>query len=481
MVLAGVWLATAGIEARELQAFPCGETAPTGALLLRPLASTGEPSPGLIVAEPATGDVRAELETPLIDALFPTPLPGLVLAVSGAELYLFDSIALTAIKIDLGGKSAQDLTPNEVQFRGSAGTRYMLLGSPSFDQVWLVDLTLGAAADLTASVPLPAPGASVFLSFAAITPDDKHVVLWDGRHVYVVETAAPDTARLVDDGAFAFAPDFSPDGAELIYSQSEGPGSGSTLVIEAMEGSDKRVLRTSELAMVTLWVPASRTIFIDERTESGAAAGIVSLLDVDTGEERAVLDYSGSLTSVQLEPTGQSALLGIESMSNGVWRLADLTTAEVQQLPQLASGRAIPGLFADTRWALIVPSPTSSDPLSGPVYRAVDLETGAVARLHEQRADTVYDRQPALSPDSNRALVFGSVAGGAQVWLLDASELKVWQVGSGETVDAYFSPDGCAIAVEVGEVGRTLVAVTRLDQTPFGTLNDVDLMAWIAE
>lgn len=481
VVLLAAWWPPAGTIAQPVQSGPCGEVTPAGALLLRPVSPTGVPTVGLVVADPATGDERGRIETPLVDAVFSTARRGLALAVSGAELYLIDTSELTATEINLSGTSARGLTPNPVQFRGTAGTRYLLLGSPSFDQVWLIDLERVTASDLTASVPAPAPDATVFLSFAAVTPDDAHVVLWDGRHVYVVETAAPDTARLVDTDAFAFAPDFSPDGSELIYSQSGGPGSGSSLVIEAMDGSDKRVLRTSDLAMVTLWVPASRTILIDERTESGAAAGIVSLLDLDTGAERIVLNYSGSLTSVQLEPTGRGALLGVESMSNGVWHLADLTTAEARQLPQLASGRALPGLFGDTRWALIVPSPTNSDPLSGPVYRAVDLETGVIARLLELDSDTVYDRQPVLSPDSSRALVFGTNDDGESVWLLDAVELQVRTVGSGIAVDALFSPDGCFVSIETSETGPSVVAMVRNGEQPIVVLERADLLAWVAE
>jgi hypothetical protein len=461
----------------------CVESDPTGTLLLRPVSTTGLPEKGLIVVDPATGHERGRLDLPLVDIAFPTAIPGLALAISGAELFLVDTANLTATKISLNGESAQDLTPNPVQFRGTSGKRFVLLGSPAFDKVLLIDLLQGVATNLTAAVPPPAPDSPVFLSFAAVTPDDAHVVMWDGRHIYVTETMNPEKVRLVDNDAFAFAPDFSPDGSELIYSQSSGPGSGSTLMLESMDGSNKRELRTSRFAMVTLWIPKSRTIFIDERTETGAAAGKVILFDADVGSETELRSYSGSLTSVQLSPDGSAALLGVEKQSIGEWHLADLKTATVSKLPQLSSGHALPGLYGDTRWSLIVPNPESADPLSGPVYRGVDLQTGAISRLHEQTRGTTYDRQPVLSSDGSLSLVFGQDDTMQTVWLLDAPDIQVWKLAESVSVNAQFSPDGCFVAIGLAGEGSWRVDVEGSMAEPAGeplsAYHQAQFLVWV--
>ena len=249
----------------------------------------------------------------------PTSLPGRALAVAGGDLFLIDTANLTATWIEFG-EPATDLSPNPVQFRGTAGTRYVLLGSPSFDLTVLVDVQEGRATNLTALVVPPAPDAAVFIPFAAVTPDDAHVVMWDGQHVYIVDTANPEGARRIDTGAFAFAPDFSPDGQDVIFSQSDGPGSGSELVLEAIDGSASAVIDSSEHALVTLWVPRSQTVLVDERTEAGAAAGSVYLLDIDSGRETAVAPVRGFALHCSVRP-GRHARVA-RHRTNGLRHLA---------------------------------------------------------------------------------------------------------------------------------------------------------------
>ncbi len=418
-------------------------------LLLRPVNSIGTALRGLIVVDPTTGERLGEIDVPLIDAAFPTAIPGKAIAISGNELYLIDTTALSATLIPLGDGSAADLSPNPVQFRGTAGIRFMLLGSPSFDQVYLIDVETAIATDLSALIPTPAPDSPVFLSFAAITPDDAHVLAWDGRHVYVFETANPTVARQVDTGAFAFAPDFSPDGSELIYSTSDGPGSGSTIMLESFDGARSQKIRTSEHAQVTLWIPGGRTLFVDERTEDGAAAGVAFVLDLDTGVETRLISYSGSLTVVQLSPGGDHALLGVEMMGGGDWSIANLTTGEVVELPQFAGGKALPGLYADAPWALVVPFGEDDDPLSGPSYRGINLETGEVGRLLEQSPDLQFLQQPVLSADGRYSLVIGQTETRQTLWLLDAEELSATQIAESASLSAQFSPDGCQIAITI--------------------------------
>jgi len=435
------------VEARVLATTSCTSMPLTGVLLLRPVNSIGTALRGLIAIDPATGDRIGEIDVPLIDDAFPTALPGKAIAISGNELYLVDTSDFSATPVSLGKGNAADLSPNQVQFRGTAGTRFMLFGSPSFDQVYLIDVQLGVATDLSVLIPTPSPDSPVVLSFAAVTPDDAHVLAWDGRHVYVFETENPTGARQVDTGAFAFAPDFSPDGSELIYSTSDGPGSGSTLILESFDGSDSQVIRSSAHAQVTLWIPGGRTLFVDERTEDGAAAGIAFVLDLETGEETRLISYSGSLTSVQLSADGEHALLGVEMMGGGDWSIANLATGDVVDLPQLAGGKALPGLYADAPWSLVVPFGEDSDPLAGPSYRGVNLDTGEVGRLLEQSPDLQFVQQPLLSSDGRYSLVIGQTDSRQTLWLLDAEALQATQIAEGPTVTAQFSPDGCQVAV----------------------------------
>ena len=426
----------------------CETARPTGDLLLQPVAPSGAPQTGLIVVDPASGAETGRIEVPPVTAIYPTLLPDKALAIAGGDLFLIDTASFTATWIEFD-EPATSLSPNPVQFRGTAGTRYALLGSPSFDLAVLVDVQEGRATNLTALVVPPAPDAAVFIPFAAVTPDDAHVVMWDGQHVYVVDTANPEGARRIDTGAFAFAPDFSPDGQDVIFSQSDGPGSGSELALEAVDGSASAVIDSSEHALVTLWVPRSRTVLVDERTEAGAAAGSVYLLDIDSGREQPLLQYEGSLSTVQFDPDGTHALLGTEQMGFATWHLTDLATGETEELPQIEGSRVSPGLYADSRWALAVPSTESDDPITGPAFRSVDLETGVVGRLLEQPDGVTFNQPPQLSPDGRLSLVTGQSAKGTTLWLLDAAGLAAHPIANGAHVSAQFAPDACQVAVSV--------------------------------
>jgi hypothetical protein len=469
-------------DARTSASITCDQSDPSGHLLVQERTPRGEPEVDLIVTDPATADTLGTITIPAVDAVYPTKLPHRALAIAGRELYLVDSAELTATIIPLDGEPATDLAPNPVQFRGSSGMRFVLLGSPSFDRAYLIDVESGTATSLTDLIPPAAPEAPVSIPFAAVTPDDAHVVLWDGQHVHVVATDNPTEARQVDTGAFAFAPDFSPDGQELIFSQSEGPGSGSTLVLESIDGATSDEIKTSDRAMVTLWVPESRSILVDERTETGAAAGSAYLLDLESGDETPLVKYTGSLTTVQFSPDGTSALLGVEMVGAGTWYLADLSSGEVEELSQLAGNRVLPGLYADSRWALAVPLSDESDPLAGPTYRGVDLETGDVGRLLQQPDDMIFLQQPVMSMDGRYSLVLGQTDTRQTLWLLDAVELRSVELADGASVTGLFSPDACHVAVTtetaVDGIPSYAVSIRSSDGAPITEINAVAAMVW---
>jgi hypothetical protein len=437
-------------RALSAQAEPANATCTTagGYLLLQPRSALDSPRAGLIVVDPATGTERGRNDVPAVDAAFPTGVPAHALAISGANLFLVDAESLRATEIALD-TPAKELSPNPVEFRGTAGTRYLLLGSPSFDQVYLIDANAGTAANLTALIPPPAAGSPVFIQFAAVTPDDVHVVLWDGQHVYVVPTADPTNAQKLDTGAFAFAPVFSPDGKELVYSVSAGPGSGSTLVSQSIEGGGIRELRSSDRAQVTLWVPGSRTVFIDERTETGAATGTVVLFDLDTKRETRLATYDGSLTTVQMSADGKHALLGIQQAGATAWRIADLEADTTESLGRLGVGKAFPGLYGNARWSLFVPTAdsSSSGPLGGPAVMSIDLDTGDLGHLLDIDSSWQFRQQPMLSPDGRFALIVGQTTTRQKLWLTDAKEFRATGIAEAQTVAALFSPDGCYAAV----------------------------------
>lgn len=459
----------------------CDVSPPTGRVLVQPVVPSGAAQPGLVVVDPTTGGETGRIDVPPVTALFPTALPDRALAIAGDDLFLIDAADLTATWIELD-EPASDLSPNPVQFRGTAGTRYVLLGTPSFDLAVLVDVQSGSATNLTALVVPPVPDAQVFLPFAAVTPNDAQVVMWDGRHVYVVNTANPEGARQIDTAAFAFAPDFSPDGRELIYSRSEGPGTGSNLVLASVDGSASGVIRSSEQALVTLWAPRSRTLLVDERTETGAAAGSVYVLDIDSGDETALFEYDGSLTTVQFDPGGTRALLGVEQRGVATWTLADLSTGDLDALPQLDGSRVLPGLYADQRWALAIPPAASDDPISGPVFRSVDLDTGAVGRLFEQPNGVAFDLAPQLSPDGRLALVTGETNRGETLWLLDAADLTATRILGGLSVAGVFAPGGCQVAVRVETsidgIPGTVSSILPLNGEPAREIGNGAVVGW---
>jgi len=462
----------------------CETVGASGKLLVQPVSPGGSPQRGLIVVDPANTREANTIDLPPVSAAFATALPERALAIAAGGLYLVDSAELTATPIPLGGEPAMDLKPNPVQFRGSAGRRYVLLGSPGFDRTFLIDVEAGQATNLTALMIPPTPDTTVSIPFAAVTPDDAHVVLWDGQHVYVVRTANPEGARQIDTGAFAFAPDFSPDGTEVVYSRSSGPGSGSTLMLESVDDERSVELISSEHALVTLWVPESRTILVDERTETGAAAGSVYLFDLDTGIETPLLDYTGSLSTVQFHPDGTHALFGTEQLGATTWHLADLESGTIDELSQLEGSRVQPGLFADTRWALAIPPSEPTDLLAGPVYRGVDLETGMVGRLFEQPDNRRFVQPPILSPDGRLSLVTGETDSSMTLWLLDASDLRATEIASGSSMTALFAPEACHIATthetSIDGVPNAVSRIVPLSGNPPLEIEAGRALAWTA-
>lgn len=452
----------------------CG---PPSGWILTQTAPTADRQSTVGVIDPVSLRVTDEIDAPPIDSAFPTPMPGRALAIAGRDLFLIDVSRGTSTRIALPDGDARDLSPNPVQFRGTAGERFMLLGSPAFDRAILIDLDRRTAVSLPALIGAT-PETPVFVSFAAVTPGDAHVLFWDGRAVYLASTENPGEVQQISTAPFAFAPESSPDGREIVFSQSEGPGSGSAVVVHDIKTGATRELLARDRALVTLWPPGGRTLLVDARTESGAAAGAVSLLDIDSGEERVVLRYSGSLTTVQFNPDGSRALLGVERIDGGEWHLLDLRGGDVTPLPQLSGSRIYPGLYADARWALAVPTGPSDDPLTAPAFRSVDLETGAVARLLPRDPAATYLEPPVLSVNGRIALVT-TVETTSRQWLLDAAAIDALEMPAG---DAHLSPDACHVAVAVTSASSVSVGTwdTDGDDEPrLVEMSNARLLIWV--
>jgi hypothetical protein len=127
-----------------------------------------------------------------------------------------------------------------------------------------------------------------------------------------------------------------------------------------------------------------------------------------------------------------------------------------------------------------VPPLDAGDPLAAPSYRAVDLETGTVARLLARDPALSYADPPELSPDGRFALVAAAGSAGARTWLLNAEAIDATELSGAE---AHFSPDGCHVVVQAHDRGGSAVQVIPAGgERPRGSTSrmDIDMLAWVA-
>lgn len=481
-LLIGFVPATTSAKPATPTAALCGD-GPTGQLVVAPVGRIAKPgSAGLLVLDAATGKQLREVAMPLVTQVYQTNLPGHLIARAGADLYVVDVDNGEATRLDFGDVLSADVLPNPIQTRGTAGKRFFLLGDAAMGNAFLVDLLTGEVVNLVNLIG-SLPGAARYAGYAAVSADDAHVVIWDGRHAFLAPTDDPASVEQIGGQGFVFGPTFSSDGTALIYSRQPAGAESSEIIVEPLDGSEPRVIHSSKQVAITLAVPERNALLVDERSLS-SPGGDLSLLDIETEESRTLLDYTGSVLSVQFSPDGSKALAGIDDPHGRTWTLIDLETGDHQQIDGAAESDAKPGLYGTANWATFAPIDLFGVGTSGGFYGGLSLQTGVFHKFFDGETNALYE-PPQLSADGQLALLTVTIKPESAVWLLDNETGEARQVTSSLGTSAQFSPDACWLAVSetriVDGLRTTTLSLISASGDDSRELGNGRVMAWLAQ
>jgi hypothetical protein len=159
-----------------------------------------------------------------------------------------------------------------------------------------------------------------------------------------------------------------------------------------------------------------------------------------------LLDYTGSVLSVQFSPDGAKALAGIDDPNGRTWTLIDLDTGDHQQIDGAAESDAKPGLYGTANWATFAPIDLFGVGTSGGFYGGLSLQTGVFHKFFDAETDAFY-QPPQLSADGQLALLTVTTKPESAVWLLDNESGEAKRIASSLGTNAQFSPEACWLAV----------------------------------
>jgi hypothetical protein len=437
-------------------------------------AATGNLTLSLALFDAETGTEIHRFDVgPRPNAAWSTPMPGIALVRTETSFSIVDASSGSVRPIPVPETVAGTLTPNSIQFRGSAGKQRILIGTPNFDaNTFVVDLTTGerqAVVGLLGAVKPP-----VSIQNAAISADDRYLLAWDGRTTWIVDLNTK-ISRVLGSGLFTFSAGFSEDGSLLVYSQQMADGS-TQLLLQGVDGLNERMIGKSATGiLVSLWIPSRNLLLLDERTSTG---GKLAVFDQTADNRQDVLDYTGATNIVQISPNGRFALAGIEGGQGRDWYQIELSLGRPSSrlLDGLTDAVILPGFDFHAAWALALPPASTGTPTA---VKSIDLTTGNIATLISGITGDAALSGEVVAPSGNAALLtidsFTELA--VHFLRLDAPKdipVDLMKGGSG-----VIAPDGSSFAV-AHELNTSGAATVVYDQSGAeGVTFPGQALAWI--
>ncbi len=403
------------------------------------------PGGGLVLFDASTGSRIFSFATDgRPEAVWATPTPGIAMVQTDKSLALVNCTDGSSLPIALPQTVATQILPRSIQFRGSRGVTKLLIGTPaSAADTYIVDLATGERTSVMGLITATPP--PVTLQNVALSPDDRHLIVWDGRRTWIIDLQTR-VSRLLGTGQFSFSAGFVDDGSRIAYSQQLASGN-TELRIQNVDGTSDELLFASGEILVSLPVPNRNALLLDERDDAG---GFLAIYDMDTtglNPLRAdLLAYSGATNIVQFTPDGQFALVGIEGEAGRDWyRLKlDSTGGSALLFDDLADAEVRPGFDFDANWAVAT---LGADAGNDGAVIAVDLINGETTRLIEGITTDAAVSSVQVAPNGPGALVTIDSFTEFAVHFLDL------EIGEDRTVDlmkgggGIVAPDGDGFAV----------------------------------
>ena len=317
----------------------------------------------------------------------------------------------------------------------------------------------------------------VTLQNVALSPDDRHLIVWDGRRTWIIDLDSR-ISRLLGTGQFTFSAAFVRDGSQIAYSQQLASGN-TELRLQNVDGSGDKLLFASGEILVSLPVPGRNALLLDERDDAGGSLGIYDMETTSLNPLRAdLLGYTGATNIVQFSPDGQFALVGIEGEAGRDWYRLTLNAPGGSALlfNDLADAEIRPGFDFHSDWAVAT---LGADAGNDGAVIAVDLVNGETTRLIEGITTDAAVGNVQVAPNGPGALVAIDSFTEFAVHFLDL------EIGEDRTIDlmkgggGIVSPtgDGFAVAFDLNTGGTATIVYDSAGQEVVTIQGKV--LAWV--
>ena len=303
------------------------------------------------------------------------------------------------------------------------------------------------------------------------SPDGSNVLFArteSGRtSIYRIPLVGGEPRKLLDN---AFAADWSPDGAQVVFVRSAGPSN--SIGVANADGSGERILAEMEniVVLAPRWSPSGKTIAFRTTTTNNNTVKSVKLIDVQSGVVRELPPQRPCLSDLAWSGDGEhlifawsedllaglassSALMSMQDVTNG--ETVDLFWTRDTLLLQAGTAIDIAGagqiVFSTIRTAQSL--------------REVALDGSSTTAHRTLTSGSSVDRQPVYSPDGETILFSSNRGGNLDLWTINASTGRVRQLTDDEAKDwdPAFSPDGSKVVWSSDRSGNLEIWIANAD------------------
>lgn len=321
----------------------------------------------------------------------------------------------------------------------SAGRRYLVLSDVPQSTAWLVDLSDGVATDLLAIAREREDDDTVSLVSAAVSPDDRNVLLVTDRSVLIIPTDRPAGDRLIGDPAILSGFHFLADeDSPLVYLQPLENGNTGIVLYDTARYRPRQVAEVENLISATP-LPNGDALIV-------ATPGSLDLIELRYLARTHIAQVEGDPGTVLMAPGGTRLAYEVRTPEGSEWRYVNLRTGSTSELPDLTGLRPIASVDG-LRWLVFGVTAVVAQSQGGLTYYSLDLERGVTTPLLTT-IDGINYLPPVVKPGEGRFALIPSIIGTRQNYeAVDNRSGRAFRLLDSRAVSATLSPDGCWAAV----------------------------------